>query len=267
MKTQLLFLILFLSFGIDKNAIAQTPDTAYDFNMNDCNGKMHHLFSELDSGNVVVMEFFMLSCSPCIVAGKSLDAMLIPLKNKYGEKVRFYQFGFTKSYTCTQIQNWVSTNGFANSVPFDSGDVQVAYYGGMGMPTIAVVAGKEHKVLFTTMDYKPATDTAIISSDIHTFFNTTGIPTNVNMSSSVSVYPNPASGTMTLNLKFERPGTLNLTLMNLQGQIVFELPKENFKPGMWNKTLSLPELQQGTYFLNGNFGDQFFIKKITILND
>lgn len=267
MKTQFLFLILFLSLGLNKTITAQTPDTAYDFNMNDCNGKMHHLFSELDSGNVVVLEFFMLSCSPCIVAGKSLDAMVTPLKKKYGEKVRFYQFGFTKSYTCTQIQNWVSTNGFANAVPFDSGDVQVAYYGGMGMPTVAVVAGKGHKVLFTSMDYKPATDTAIISADIHAFFNSTGIQKNEDISSSVSIFPNPASTIFTLDFKFEKPGTLNLTLTNLQGQTVFEVPNENFKSGVWNKTITLPQLKPGTYFLNGRFGEQFFTKKITIVND
>ena len=267
MRTKLLSLILLLNLGLNKTINAQTPDTAYDFHMDDCNGKMHHLFSELDSGNVVVMEFFMLSCSPCIVAGKSLDAMVTPLKSKYGEKVRFYQIGFTKSYTCTQIKNWVSTNGFANSVPFDSGDVQVAYYGGMGMPTVAVVAGKAHKVLFTTMDYKPTTDTAIISADIHTFFNPMGIQTNGDISSSVSVYPNPASNIFTLNLKLEKSGTLNLRLTNLQGQTVFETPAENLKPGVWNKAITLPELKPGTYFLNGKFGEQSFTKKVTIVND
>jgi hypothetical protein len=267
MKTQLLFFILFLSLGVNKTLTAQNPTTAYDFNMDDCNGKMHHLFSELDSGNVVVMEFFMLSCSPCIVAGKSLDAMITPLKKKYGTKVRFYQFGFTKSYTCTQIQSWVSTNGFANSVPFDSGDVQVAYYGGMGMPTVAVVGGKGHDVLFTSMDFKPNTDSATISTAIHTFFNTTGIQTNEDITSAVSVYPNPTSGLITLNLKLEKQGTLNLTLTNLQGQNVLNLSNENLKPGNWNKTIALPRLKNGVYFLNGSLGEQIFTKKITIVND
>lgn len=265
MKKYILFFVL-ISLGINKKMSAQTPDTAYDFNMNDCNGKMHHLFSELDSGNVVVMEFLMLSCSPCIVAGKSLDAMVGPLKKKYGEKVRFYQFGFTKSYTCSQIQNWVSTNGFANSVPFDSGDVQVAYYGGMGMPTVAVVGGKKHKVLFSSIDFKPNTDSATISAAIHTFFNTTGILTNESIVSAVSVYPNPVSNVITLSLDSKKTGPLYLTITNLEGQKIADLPVESVKAGAWSKTITLPQIKNGIYFLNGSIEGNIFTKKITIQN-
>ena len=264
MRTSLLTFLFLLSLGLNKPLTAQT--TAYDFTMNDCNGNMHHLFSELDSGNVVVLEFFMLSCSPCIVAGKSLDAMVVPLKNKYGEKVRFYQFGFTKSYTCSQIQNWVSTNGFANSVPFDSGDVQVAYYGGMGMPTVAVVAGKSHDVLFNTMEFQPTTDTATISKAIHTFFNPTGIH-HEDISSAVSIYPNPASKLLTLHVNLEKQNMLKISITNLQGQLIMELPAENLKSGNYTKTITLPELKSGIYFLRGQSDKQFFTKKITILNE
>lgn len=266
MKTYNLFFILLLSFIINAQLKAQTPTTAYDFNMNDCNGKMHHLFGELDSGNVVIMEFFMLSCSPCIVAGHSLDAMVTPLKKKYGEKVRFYQIGFTKSYTCTQIQNWVNTNGFANSVPFDSGDVQVAYYGGMGMPTIAVVGGEKHDVLFTSMDFKPNTDTATISAAIHTFFNPSGIHSNASLTSSVSIYPNPTSGSLILSMNVEKSGTLSLFLSDVEGRKVIDLPLETIKAGAWNKTLALPPLKDGIYFLNGFIDGNSFTKKITIQN-
>ncbi|HET6225606.1 MAG TPA: T9SS type A sorting domain-containing protein [Bacteroidia bacterium] len=267
MKTPLLFIILLLGIGMNNTSKGQTPTTAYDFNMSDCNGNMHHLFSELDSGHAVVLEFFMLSCNPCITAGKSLDAMFIPLKKKYGEKVRFYQFGFTKNYTCTQIKSWVSTNGFANSVPFDSGDVQVAYYGGMGMPTVVTVAGKGHDVLFSSMEYKPDTDTTLISTAIHNFFDPTGILTNEDIAASVFIYPNPASTSFLLNLKVEKQGTLNLSIFDLQGQKVVEIPSENIKPGYWNKTIALPSLSPGTYFLNGKIGTQSFTKKVTIVND
>jgi hypothetical protein len=265
MKNKLLLIVL-LACGINQTMNAQSPTTAYDFNMNDCNGKMHHLFGELDSGNVVVMEFFMLSCSPCIVAGHALDAMLVPLKNKYGGKVRFYQFGFTNSYTCTQIQDWVSTNGFAASVPFDSGAVQVAYYDGMGMPTIAVVAGKGHDVLFSSIDFKPTTDTATISKAIHTFFDPTGISVNEALAASVSVFPNPASHAVTISLTVEKAAVLNLVLTNVQGKKLTTLFNETITPGINTKTIQLPELKNGVYFLQGSLEGKSFTKKITIFN-
>jgi hypothetical protein len=266
MKKNKLFLIILLISGINLTMYAQSPTTAYDFNMNDCNGKMHHLFSELDSGNVVVMEFFMLSCSPCIVAGHALDGMVVPLKKKYGEKVRFYQIGFTNSYTCTQIQNWVSTNGFATSVPFDSGAVQVAYYEGMGMPTVAVVGGKNHDVLFTTIDFKPATDTTTISKAIHIFFEPTGILTNEATATSVSIFPNPASRVLTISLDLEKAAVLNLVLTNVQGKRMATLFTGNVTPGINSKTIQLPELKNGIYFLQGDLEGRCFTKKITILN-
>jgi thiol-disulfide isomerase/thioredoxin len=266
MKNNILLLIFLFIGGINQTISAQGPTTAYDFKMNDCNGNMHHLFSELDSGNVVVMEFFMISCSPCIVAGHALDEMVVPLKKKYGKKVRFYQIGFTKSYTCSQIQNWVSTNGFATSVPFDSGDVQVAYYGGMGMPTVAVVGGKAHDVLFSSIDFKPNPDTATIAASIHTFFNTTGIQKNAWNELSLRFFPNPASSSINLTLNLEKAEVLHLSIKNLQGQKVAELLTENVKPGVWNKTVLLPQLQNGVYFLQGETGTESFAKKITILN-
>lgn len=265
MKKYILFFFI-STFMIGKEMNAQTPTTAYDFNMNDCNGKMHHLFSELDSGNVVIMEFIMLSCSPCIVAGKSLDAMVVPLKKKYGEKVRFYQMGFTKSYTCSQIQNWVTTNGFATSVPFDSGDVQVAYYGGMGMPTVAVVGGKGHDVLFTSMDYKPNTDTATISAAIDKFFHPTGISVYSDISQSISIFPNPASNQISVEFKLESASSLKLYLMNIEGQILIDILRDDFSPGTLNRSIKLPQLKNGVYYLKGELDKNSFTKKLVIVN-
>lgn len=258
--------LFFLCMITHQTVVSQNPTTAYDFNMNDCNGNMHHLFSELDSGNVVVMEFFMISCSPCIDAGKALDGMMVPLKKKYGNKVRFYQMGFTKSYTCTQIKDWISKNGFATSVPFDSGDVQVAYYGGMGMPTVAVAAGKDHKVLFTSTSFKPATDTASISSSIHTFFGTNGIFSPNSAISSVSLFPNPATDQVTITLNMKKADVLHLTLINLEGKLLADLCNENIKAGTWEKTIVLPSIKAGTYFLQGEMEKERFTRKITILN-
>ena len=266
-KTINILSILAAIFLYNQKSMAQTPTVAWYFNMHDCNGQMHHLFSELDSGNVVVMEYFMLSCSPCIDAGHALNKMVVPLKQKYGNnKVRFYQFGFVKSYNCTQIKNWITTNGFANAVPFDSGDVQVAYYGGMGMPTIAIVGGKDHKVLHTTMAFTPG-DTAVMSKSIHDFFaGSLSINNTANTFSAVAVYPNPATTNVTISLEAEKAGMLYLTLNNLQGQRMAATITENLKAGAWTKTISLPLLANGIYFLQGEMNGKKFTEKITIFN-
>jgi len=241
--------------------------TAMDFKMNDCNGNMHHLFSQLDSGNVAIMEFFMLSCTPCIVAGDALEGMLLPLRTKYGNKIRYYQFGFTNSYTCAQITNWVNTHSYT-SVPIDSGGVQVAYYGGMGMPTIAVVAGKDHKVLWLTdqnIAFHPS-DTTAISNVISHFLDSTfaGIQTIAGGISNISTYPNPASDKLTVSLTAEKSGLLDLSLLSIEGKKIAEFLNEKVSAGSWNKTFSLPELESGLYFLRGEMNEGSFTGKITI---
>ncbi|MEO6902658.1 MAG: T9SS type A sorting domain-containing protein [Bacteroidia bacterium] len=268
MKKNILILLISCYFlGVNQKAFAQNlPTVARDFKMDDCNGQMHHLFSELDSGNVVIMEFFMLSCRPCIDAGHALDAMILPLKKSYGNKVRFYQLGFTPSYTCTKIKDWISTNGFANSVPFDSGDVQVAYYGGMGMPTVVIVGGKDHKILHNTQAFE-LKDTTVMSKTIHDFFaGTLGISKMTTNNSAISVFPNPATNNLTVSMNAEKSGMLSLTLMNIQGQEIMKLYHENVNAGAFSKSIPLPNIANGIYFIRGEMNQQNFTQKITVLN-
>ncbi|MBS1561442.1 MAG: hypothetical protein JSS89_07540 [Bacteroidetes bacterium] len=49
--------------------------TVMNFQRTDCNGTMHDLYADLDAGNVVVLEFFMQGCAPCISSGKQLESM------------------------------------------------------------------------------------------------------------------------------------------------------------------------------------------------
>lgn len=246
---------------------AQT--TAVNFNMSDCNGNMHNLFSELDAGKVVIMEFFMLSCSPCIDAGNALDPMFTRLKATCSNNINYYQFGFTNSYNCSQITNWVTSHNFT-SVPIDSGAYQVGYYNGMGMPSIAVVAGKSHKVLYlcnaNTASFDVVKDTAVIADSIRTFFNCkpTGIKKPTQNISSISLVPNPASTNLSLSFDSKSEGVLQLSIVNLTGQKIMDFPKENIRTGIWNKTYELPHIPSGFYFIRGDLNGDNFTRKISI---
>ena len=87
MKRLAIFVGLLLSIVVSK---AQT--TALDFNRIDCNGNSHHLYSELDSNNVVILEFIMLACNTCNDAGQDLTEMHSKLDIQFPGKVRFYHF-------------------------------------------------------------------------------------------------------------------------------------------------------------------------------
>src|SRR4051812_9902427 len=129
--------LLFILVAFSHCATAQT--VAMDFTQNDCDGNPHQLYAELDSGYVVVMEFIM-TCNACVIGGQALEGMIADIHAQYPGKIKFYQFAYTNSYTCSMMQSFKSVNGFTSST-FDQGANMVAYYGGFGMPTVAIAAG------------------------------------------------------------------------------------------------------------------------------
>lgn len=260
-----IYFILALSFVITTSNAQQKRTVASDFTMNDCNGQMHNLFTELNGGNVIIMEFFH-TCSSCISAANDIKPMYQNLVAQYGNKVRFFVLPSDDDYSCTQVMNWVSTNNFSSIVvPFDSGATQMAYYGGSGMPTIAVVAGSSHKVLFTQLGLAPS-DTTIIGDSIRHFFNPTGLGIqNKNSNTNyIQVYPNPASNNFNLSFDTKEAGTFKVQLTNIVGQTVVELAEEKLQVGNWNQTIPINSLPDGIYFIKGQFNEKIFYEKITV---
>lgn len=264
MKKITLTLAIFLFTIINYKA---QPTTAMDFTKADCNGQMHHLFSELDSGNVVIMEFFH-TCGACIDAANDMKPMIQNLVAKYGNKVHFYVAPEDDEDSCVNVINWVGSNGFSSiAVPFDSGGAQSSYYGQGGMPTIAVAAGNTHQLLYlassnTANGFMP-TDTALIGAAIRNFFEPTGIP-NINSSVSTSIFPNPVANNFVISIQTKEPGTLKLELADIEGHKVAELMEEKLNAGKFEKTIPVSNIPDGIYFIKGTFNESVFSEKIII---
>jgi hypothetical protein len=155
---------LFLLAGLMCYGSISAQSTALDFTTTDCSGNPHHLFAELDAGKVVVISFVMLGCSPCIVGTQNLKGLVAGYEATHPGRVKLYSFGYLDSYTCSQMQSWKAANNFQHPM-FSGGETQVTYYGGMGMPTIVVLAKGTHDVLFRKLGFlisdKPAITAAI----------------------------------------------------------------------------------------------------------
>lgn len=200
MKKLFTTLTILLTIVAVKNASAQT--VAQNFNMTSCAGPSYELFDHLDQEKVVIIEFFMLNCSSCITAGNKLNPLYNTLNQQYPGRVEFWQMAYNNSYNCIDLTTWQGTHGY-NSVMFDSGAAQVAYYGGFGMPTIAVVAGSSHQVLFKRVGFQ-SNDSTLIGSAARGFLNTTTGIQNVNGTSKISLYPNPAQSEVMVQLLAEQ---------------------------------------------------------------
>jgi hypothetical protein len=237
--------------------------TAMDFNRADCNGVQHHLFSTLDSNKVVIMEFFMLNCTPCITAGNKMKPMINSLNAAYPGHVQLYDIGFDDSYTCSDIADWVTTNNF-NAFPMDSGGAMLAYYGGFGMPTVVIVGGANHEVLYTGIGFSTS-DTTMMGSAVRNYFLANPLGVNdVSKEVSTHVYPNPTNDALNVSLTLNQPTDIDIELVDVTGRVVKHLFNGK-TDNEFTKRFSTASLAAGMYFLRTTANGKSYQTKINLL--
>jgi hypothetical protein len=241
--------------------ISKAQTTAMDFNRADCSGQMHHLFSELDSGNLVIMEFIM-TCNSCIAAGNAIEAMIADLQTEYPGKIRWYQFAYTNTYTCATMTGFKNTNGFTSAV-FDQGAAMVAYYGGFGMPTIAVAAGAGHDVLFTDVGFS-ISDTTAMGIAARNFFATSAVNELPKSLSAVNVFPNPTSDLLSINLNVNIKSEVSIQLTDNLGRMVMDIFSSVVNAGEFAAKADISSIPAGNYNLQVICDDKLINRKITI---
>jgi hypothetical protein len=241
---------------------SKAQQVAMDFTMDDCYGQMHNLYTTLDSGYVVVMEFFM-TCNSCITGGHEVEEMIAELNVQYPDKVKFYQMAYTNSYTCTSILDFVNDNGF-NSVPFDSGAAMVAYYGGFGMPTFAVVGGSAHEVLYTGIGYSSG-DQDDMAMAIEEFFMATTVNEVSAGTTSMNIFPNPVIGSFGLEMNLPESADVKVQLLSINGNILSTLSNEKLNAGYLQKTFSTASFPPGLYLLKTTVNGIATLTKLSII--
>jgi hypothetical protein len=214
---------------------AQAQTTAVDFNADDCDGNSHQLFSELEAGDVVILELVMMGCQPCVTAAQSLTANVLPNVSE-PSRVKLYSIGFSNSVTCAQMNNWKSTNGFTHTV-FAGMSNLTTYYGGMGMPTIVVVGGSGHTVYYSELGHSASDNPAILAAIEDALDAQVGI--DEAGATEVAIGPNPTTDQLTLADKRWTRATISDT----QGRIVLTT-------GVGAGTVDVAALPVGLYVLH-----------------
>lgn len=255
MKNLLAFFISSLFASI---AVGQT--TAQDFTKSDCNSVSHHLFTELDSGYCVLIEFAMLpSCGSCISAGKKLEVMKSGINAAYPAKVKWYVMDFSGAHSCGDIATWKATHKIT-STSFQHGETEVDYYGGMGMPTVVLLGGSDHKVLWKKVGFATS-DTTAIKAKIKEFFQSSGTGEAI-QSVGFSILPNPATDRILLQLEDARADVQQVEVFDATGNKVLS---HDWKTGTEN-SVEVSGLAKGVYFIQllnaakGQVGAKRFLK-------
>lgn len=137
-----------------------SQSVAQDWTKTDCDGTEYNLYSELDNGKIVLMDFVMMGCASCITASTYLQQIYEDYQVSHPGKVLVLSMAYVDYYTCNQMAIWKGTYGFSFPIITKCAS-DVSYYGGMGMPTIAVVGGVDHKVYYKTLGFNASKDAEI----------------------------------------------------------------------------------------------------------
>ncbi len=236
--------------------------TAQDFTMSACDATTHSLFADhLDNEEVVIMEFFM-TCASCASAASKLSPLQTGLGTQYPGMTNFWVLAYTNSYSCATVTSWKNTNA-PNALAFDSGAVQVAYYGGFGMPTTVVVAGSQHQVIYNSNTDGAPGDTAAIHAAIDNFFNTMGVE-EVNNNLKFSAYPNPTVNQLNVELSLISSSQVQMEMVDMMGIVIKEISNDNLSEGTHKFLIETNDLANGIYFIRINSGGKSVQYKVSV---
>jgi hypothetical protein len=234
---KLLTLTLVLAFI---SAKAQT--TAQDWTKTDCDGNTHHLFDYLKSGKVVIMQFDMMNCTFCTVAATYTDKIYEDNQKKHPGKIVMFSMGYTNSTVCSDMQDWKDNYKFSFAT-IEKCPNEVAYYGGMGMPTIVIVGGWDAKVYYKKLGFK-ASDTADIQAALNSALAQSGMEEQLKGTSQIHLAPNPA--TDVLNIALDNQSADKITVTDLTGR---ELLTQTGTGNQGLFTLSISSIKAGVYIV------------------
>lgn len=242
-----LFVGLCLLIVLSCSAHGQVPAEATDFTLTDCDGIEQHLFSKLEDGNVVVIEFEM-GCTPCVGGRKALAKIQQQFEATHPGKLQIFTMGFSANMKCATVQSWMSTNNFAGPAFAGDADVISGYNAESGMPTIVVLGGSDHTILYWRGAFSNK-DTVAIKAAISQVLSSASVGEDA-ASKGLKVYPNPSKGHAMLSLTLAEQSNVDVAIFNTVGVKVRSVYKGVLAAGEQQLELLADKLSNGTYYIH-----------------
>lgn len=259
MKTYIFSVTLAMLAFLSGNA----QQTAMQFSGVDCNNNAVDLYADLNAGKAVVLFYYMPNCGSCPPPAQRIQTMANNIMNTYPGMVKAYAFPFQNSTTCAYSASWVTNNNLSLYAPMDSGAAQVAYYGGFGMPTVVLVGGTDHRVLFSTLSFSTS-DTTIMRDSILNLLNPSGVNELNNVITGVKLFPSPAAQEMTVSMTVKQNTDLKLEVVDVLGKVVATIYDEQTVAGTIRVNVPTGTYSNGVYFIRMRSGDKIANHKFTV---
>ncbi|MCX6296166.1 MAG: T9SS type A sorting domain-containing protein [Bacteroidetes bacterium] len=243
-------------------SLSNYAQTAVDWTKLDCSGISHNLYTYLNNEDVVIMEFAM-GCSSCTNAG----ARLLSTKDKYAisnpGKVNVFYMDYWPGNTCATVV-LPTTTPYAFDAVFDHSLAEKDNYfaSSSPMPGIAIAAGSSHQIIYQVNSFVDA-DTTLIEQAITAFFATANIKENL-FENTITLSPNPSTGDVIINFTNTETENINISLFNLNGQLIKGLFNEKVSVGDFKKIIDIRSYPKGLYYINISNSKYSIHKKIVV---
>lgn len=238
--------LLYLSFLAP--GIGATAQNAIDFTFTDTHGVEHNLFTELDAGKTIMLDFFFTTCGPCQYWAPSINHVYEQFGSGEGN-VDFWSF--TPSDNDAAVLAYEATFGIEfPSCSTDGGSMNVinlyttgTYGAFVGYPTYVVICPDRS----VTWDVWPISENAPEIAAALEACGAVSIDETEADAVVSGIYPNPASSQATLAISMRHSSMVNVEIFDMLGNQV----RGGFNRAMpaGNHMLELPvsELAEGAY--------------------
>lgn len=252
MKKNVLLLSMMFLYGI----IVYGQSTAADFTATDCQGNSHNLFSELNSGKVVVIDWVM-PCGSCVSPSQAAYDAVLGYASSNPGKVVFYLAGDGSDDDCDLLNTWGDDNGLTNSARFSTLSGSLSYYG-YEMPKIVVLGGGFNHTVYHNSSggaIQTALSQAVAAS---------GIEEGQPFVTGVNLFPNSVKSEAKLNYTLTGNNDVTIEITNIIGQNIKKNYYKNQSPGKHETLLDFESISNGIYFLRLGAGDKKHIVRFTV---
>lgn len=285
MKTIFKQLLLAIPFSACLSSGIHAQQTAYPFALNDINGAPHNLYQYLDQGKLVVIDFMEAECGPCM--GYHVSNALNDLYNHYGpngtiepNKVMVLMVDVLQSTSIAGLNgsnglsyNWVAHTDYPiidlSPDTYPAHAQIVNSYNAWGTPTIVKICPADNKAYnagYPTTSWGVASEGCSEQGLLDWFHGpscmnvgTAGLGDHIDLEMSLDYFPNPSTGTVFMRTTLA--GDYQIRVVDLLGQVVYELAMEDFSG---ETTLDLAQLPTGIYTISTQFENTVSTKKIVI---
>ena len=245
MKKQITYIFIVLLTSIQ---VAFSQTTATNFTVNDCSGVQHDLFTELESGKIIVITWVM-PCGACLSSALTGYNEVENANLTNPGKVLYYLVDDYANTSCSSLKSWGTNNGMVNFTAFSNAAVDMADYGDAGMPKMVILAGNTHKIYYNVNDFMIDSHAVQDAINLALADLALGLESNDKNASNFEIFPNPSNGALKIKMDHALNGDYTFYIKDILGQIKMT---ETNKVVSMNQEINvdLGTLSSGKYFLH-----------------